>query len=52
MLDQSTKIIGSSSMLAKRPILGKPNMTGKLMMSLENQQMVLAEVLPVMWKVQ
>lgn len=38
-------------MLAKRPIVGKPNATGKLMMSLENQQLVWAEVLLAMQKV-
>ena len=43
--------IGSSSVLAKRPIVGMPNVTGKLTMSLENQQSVLAEVLPTMRKV-
>lgn len=43
--------IGSSSVLAKRPIVGKPNVTGKLMMSLENQQLVWAEVLLAMQKV-
>ena len=44
--------IGSRSVLAKRPIVGKPNMTRKLTMSLENQQLVLAEVLPMIRKVQ
>ena len=43
--------IGSGSMLAKRPIVGKPNATGKLTISLENQHLVLAEVLPTMRKV-
>ena len=43
--------IGSSSVLAKHPIVGKPNVTRKLTMSLENQQLVLAEVLPTMRKV-
>ena len=41
---------GSSSLLAESSILGKPNTTGKLTMSLENQQLVLAEVLPTMQK--
>ena len=43
--------IGSSSVLARRPIVGKPSPTRKLTMSLENQQLVLAEVLPAMRKV-
>ena len=43
--------IGGSSVLAKRPVVGKPNATGKLTMSLENQQLVLAEVFPTMQEV-
>ena len=43
--------IGSRSVLAKRLIVGEPNATGKQTMSLENQQLVLAEVLPTMRKV-
>ena len=43
--------IGSSSVLARRPIVGKPSPTRKLTMSLENQQLVWAEVLLAMQKV-
>ena len=43
--------IGSRSVLAKRPIVGKPNTTGKQTTSLENQQLVLAEVFPTMQEV-